>query len=100
MRVAELTWLAEKTGHPRKFYVGRGLLGVFLAAGLSGCSVSTRSSDRLAPLDPPSRAFLSAYLGDLRTPRLRPASIANSWNASTASSIPAPTSRSSIGPTW
>lgn len=73
VRAAEWAAFREESEHPRKFYVGRRLVGVFREAGLVDVRVDTRASDRVAPLDAPTRAFLEAYLADLRdrvAPRL------------------------------
>lgn len=62
VRVAERAALAEQSDHPRKFYVGRQLVALFRAAGLVDIRARTFASDRQAPLDPDTRAFLAEYL--------------------------------------
>jgi len=66
VRSAEWEAFREESDHPGKFYVGRRLLRVFREAGLSEIRVSTYATDRTAPLGPDERAFLDAYLKDLR----------------------------------
>jgi ubiquinone/menaquinone biosynthesis C-methylase UbiE len=71
VRRAELVGLAEETGQPRKFYVGRELGEVFRRAGLGHCRTRTWATNRQAPLGPAERGFLEKYLADLRD-RARP----------------------------
>jgi ubiquinone/menaquinone biosynthesis C-methylase UbiE len=75
VRAAEWRAFVEESAHPRKFYVGRGLVGVFREAGLTEVEARTFASDRQAPLGPAERAFLEHYLADLLervAPRLKP----------------------------
>jgi ubiquinone/menaquinone biosynthesis C-methylase UbiE len=65
VRLAEWEALREEVAHPRKFYVGRRLVGVFREAGLVDLRVRSFASSRVAPLDEATRTFLGAYLEDL-----------------------------------
>jgi ubiquinone/menaquinone biosynthesis C-methylase UbiE len=74
VRLAEWESLRDESDHPRKFYVGRQLVGVFRRAGLVDLHVRSFASSRVAPLDAPARTFLGEYLRDLRervAPRLQ-----------------------------
>jgi SAM-dependent methyltransferase len=76
VRAAEWAALREESDRPRKYYVGRHLRGLFLAAGLEHVAVRTWASDRMAPLDDDTRTFFASYLDTLReraAPRLDPA---------------------------
>ena len=66
VRGAEWKALSDQIDHPRKFYVGRRLVDVFDQAGLGDLRVQTFASDRMAPLDPSTRTFLTEYLGQIR----------------------------------
>jgi ubiquinone/menaquinone biosynthesis C-methylase UbiE len=63
---AELVAHIERSHSPRKFYVGRQLLKLFHAAGLSACRQQTWTFDRQAPLEPSVRAYFERHLRDLR----------------------------------
>jgi len=74
-RRAELVRFAKVSKRPRKFYVGRNLLELFLAAGLEDCRRRTWANDRQAPLGAAERAFLREYLRgvfDRAAPHLEP----------------------------
>ena len=71
VRSAEWEGLRDETDHPRKFYVGRQLVGVFRKAGLGDIQVRSFASTRVAPLEAPVRAFLDEYLRGL-TERVAP----------------------------
>jgi ubiquinone/menaquinone biosynthesis C-methylase UbiE len=62
MRVAELQALTNTSDKPRKFYVGRQLRRVFRTAGLERIQTRTFASDRVSPLGPNERTFLTEYL--------------------------------------
>ena len=66
VRRAELDAFRAEADDPEDFYVGRRLRAVFEAAGLVGYRQHARATVRLAPLGPDDRAFLAAYLRDLR----------------------------------
>ncbi|MBX6315754.1 MAG: class I SAM-dependent methyltransferase, partial [Isosphaeraceae bacterium] len=66
VRAAELAAFAAESPRPRKYYVGRHLRQVFETAGLVACRRRTWASDRQAPLEDAEKAFLHAYLHDLR----------------------------------
>lgn len=75
VRRAELIDFVTDSDRPRKYYVGRRLVQVLRAAGLEGCRRRTWATDRQAPLDPATHAYLEAYLADLRertAPHLEP----------------------------
>jgi ubiquinone/menaquinone biosynthesis C-methylase UbiE len=63
---AQLVANIERSRKPRKFYVGRQLLELFHAAGLSDCRQRTWSFDCQAPLKPSERAFFAGHIGALR----------------------------------
>ena len=65
VRLAEWESHRDETAHPRKFYVGRQLVGVFRKAGLVDLRVRSFARSRVAPLDAPVRTFLGEYLRDL-----------------------------------
>ena len=65
VRAAEWESMKEETAHPRKFYVGRRLVGVFRKAGLVDVQVRSFASSRVAPLEAAERSFLGEYLRDL-----------------------------------
>jgi ubiquinone/menaquinone biosynthesis C-methylase UbiE len=65
VRAAELEALAQKTGKPGNFYVGRHLRRVFREAGLNKIESRTFSTDRAAPLGPDDRTFFTEYLKSL-----------------------------------
>jgi len=66
VRAAELEAFADETGSSRKYYVGRRLGSLFREAGLAEVRARAFASTRQAPLDAPVRAFLAAYLDELR----------------------------------
>ncbi len=75
VRRAEWEALRDDSDHPRKYYVGRRLVGVFREAGLVDLRVDAFASTRVAPLDDVARIFASEYLRKLRervSPRLGP----------------------------
>ena len=66
VRMAEWEAFRDESEHPRKFYVGRRLVGVFREAGLVDLSVCSFANSRIAPLDAAAtRTFLEEYLRDL-----------------------------------
>lgn len=73
LRARQLEWRAlnERTEGPRRYYIGRRLVGLFRKVGLEDVRVQTWASDRRAPLGIDDRAFLGEYLKDLRA-TLRP----------------------------
>jgi ubiquinone/menaquinone biosynthesis C-methylase UbiE len=80
IRAAEYRALADETGTPRKFYEARRLPALFRAAGFDRVEVRTYATDRRGPLKGDDRAWVGAYLRDLRErvgPRLAPAARAN-----------------------
>ncbi|MEO6810854.1 MAG: class I SAM-dependent methyltransferase [Isosphaeraceae bacterium] len=79
VRSAELMGFVDEADRPRKYYVARQLIEHFRAAGLENCQKRTWVSDRQAPLDPATRAFLAHYLKNLRdraAPHLEPSDLA------------------------
>lgn len=79
VRSAELMGFVDEADRPRKYYVARQLMEHFRAAGLENCQKRTWVSDRQAPLDPATRAFLAHYLKNLRdraAPHLEPSDLA------------------------
>lgn len=75
VRRAEWEALRDDSDHPRKYYVGRRLVGVFREAGLVDLRVDAFASTRVAPLDEHARSFASESLRKLRervSPRLEP----------------------------
>ncbi len=68
---AELVAHVEQSKRPRKFYVGRQLLELFHAVGLTDCQQRTCTFDRQAPLTEKDRAFFAWHLHDLRE-RIKP----------------------------
>ena len=73
VRTAEWDAFRDETTHPRKFYVGRRLVGVLREAGLGDMVVRSFASSRVAPVDGTTRTFLEEYLRDLASrvePRL------------------------------
>lgn len=66
VRQAQLAALEESTSQTGKFYIGRNLCGTLEAAGLDGCSITTYTIDRRAPLSADERTFIEHYLGDLQ----------------------------------
>ncbi len=76
VRAAEWRALRDESKRPVKFYVGRHLVAVFREAGLVDVRARTSASNRVAPLDAPTRSFLASYLAGLRervVPGLEPA---------------------------
>jgi ubiquinone/menaquinone biosynthesis C-methylase UbiE len=72
---AELVAHIEQSCKPRKFYVGRQLLELFHAAGLTDCRQRTWTFDCQAPLRPTEREFFARHLHALRErtrPHLKP----------------------------
>ena len=65
LRSAELAAFADRSDHPRKFYVARRLRPLFESADLTHVHRRSWTIDRQAPLDDPTRAFLASYLADL-----------------------------------
>jgi len=65
VRSAEWAALREESDHPRKFYVGRRLVGVLREARLVEIRVRSFASSRVAPIDAATRTFLAEYLRDL-----------------------------------
>ena len=63
---AEWRALNEEFDEPRKFYVGRRLVRVFLEAGLVAPTIRTYATDRVAPIEGDARTFLEEYLAELR----------------------------------
>ena len=68
---AELMAHVKQSKQPRKFYVGRQLLELFHAVGLTDCQQRTWTFDRQAPLGEKDRAFFAWHLHDLRE-RIKP----------------------------
>jgi ubiquinone/menaquinone biosynthesis C-methylase UbiE len=66
LRRAELVAHIERSRKPRKFYVGRQLLELFHAAGLSDCRQRTWTFDRQSPLERAEREFFGHHLRELR----------------------------------
>ena len=66
MRQAELKSYRAQSGDGEKFYVGRNLPGVFREAGLPDCRIQSFAFHRQTPIDDASRAYLVAYLDDMR----------------------------------
>ena len=66
VRTAEWKAISKGIEHPRKFYIGRRLADLFAQAGLVDLRVNTFATDRMAPLDPESRAFFAEYLKQIR----------------------------------
>jgi len=66
VRTAEWQAFRDETRHPRKFYIGRQLVGVFREAGLVERTVRSFASSRVAPFEAPVHTFLAEYLRDLR----------------------------------
>lgn len=73
--LAEWQELVDESAEPRKFYVGRRLVHVFLKAGLVEPKIRSFATDRVAPIEGDARTFLDEYLAELRErvgPRLEP----------------------------
>lgn len=66
VRTAEWASISARIDHPRKFYIGRRLVDLFHQAGLVALKVRTFATDRMAPLDEPTRTFLAEYLKQIR----------------------------------
>lgn len=74
IKQAELKAFRAESGDSQRFYVGRSLPSLFREAGLPDCEMHCFAFHRQAPLDEASRAFVSAYLDELRgrvTPLLK-----------------------------
>ncbi len=65
VKTAELKALVEESDKPRKFYVGRQLLGIFRKAGLVEVVTKTWATDRVAPLGEDERTYLAEHLKGL-----------------------------------
>lgn len=66
IKQAELKAYRTMSVDTRRFYVGRSLPGIFRKAGLPRCRIACFAFHRQTPLDDASRAYVVAYLDDLR----------------------------------
>ncbi|HEY2251526.1 MAG TPA: CHAD domain-containing protein [Planctomycetaceae bacterium] len=76
VRKAELAALCDQTAQAEKYYAGRHLPELFVAAGLEPVGMRSQSIDRQSPFDDDLTEFLTAYLARLTkrvAPKLDPA---------------------------